>query len=610
MASSSITNVSGSTQPGETSFFQDGRDQHTTSRSTTTAQQSLALANEQSTLLPHLGALSELRELTLMPGVRLQAPSAELTSLPSQSLDELDPAPADPVGQGKWRSIYFGQGAAAAIEYSAIVVQKYTSLGEGIKGLSERIPADMGTYYATPKQAFQRSEDDLINYCNKKITKNGEGKYEDEVEINDGRPRKARPGVTPFHLPSFRHRYFYQDERDNFLHWKCQDYKINLEHIRFFLDSLPPTDPAIPHLKELQKIFQIALDKWSQRKAAADQNPDLYLLSPPKEPLDLMGFRFLQEELGLLGEGASAAVVEDASRLDTEHYFLKGRVVVPSGQTTSDKEHATAICGIIAQTAPKALQYVSLSYGMFRNIPLHDREIVNCSFNFPPIHLGGAPNKTKLVDGFYEIDKIRRKILPSAYEKTFSDGKLLIWALGNESLLFDESSAPLRAYFSCKTMYNDKSIYVVNLQRNGLTPCPSTNFSGEEFAENTVCSVGEGVITTMKGNTWGPGGGTSCAAPFVTGLALLLRANFPRLNPQEIREAILEGATPILIDDEGNPFEVLPEDLKNYPIEQVKQSQRIFGRGRIDGKRSYQIAQSMNEEAQKHQQDGSSCQIQ
>ncbi|MES2121148.1 MAG: S8 family serine peptidase, partial [Chlamydiota bacterium] len=88
---------------------------------------------------------------------------------------------------------------------------------------------------------------------------------------------------------------------------------------------------------------------------------------------------------------------------------------------------------------------------------------------------------------------------------------------------------------------------------------------------------------------------TSFATPFVTGLALLLREKFPRLNPLEIRRAILEGATPILIDEQGNPFAVWPEDLKDYPADQVRRSQRIFGRGLINGYRSYSIAKTLEE---------------
>ncbi|MES2121149.1 MAG: hypothetical protein V4492_00045, partial [Chlamydiota bacterium] len=291
-------------------------------------------------------------------------------------------------------------------------------------------------------------------------------------------------------------------------------YENNLERIQFCLDSLSPTDTAIPHLKELQETFQLAFDRWSQRKAAADQNPDLYVFFPSKDPLDLLDIRFLQEGLGLLGEGVSAIVVEDPTGLDTAHDFLKGRVFVPNGTATSSKSHATAVCGIIAQTAPKALQYVGERNAFFATHPLRDREIVNCSFSFCDAyaHLNALDQTwlgSYLLQGLYRIDGITSKLIPHSYAgKILSTGKLLIWALGNNSLLIDDSPALYQAYYSGKKAYSDKTIYVVNLQRDGLTPSPSTNFPGKELAKNTVCSIGQYVNTTDKGNTWTKASGT------------------------------------------------------------------------------------------------------
>ena len=83
--------------------------------------------------------------------------------------------------------------------------------------------------------------------------------------------------------------------------------------------------------------------------------------------------------------------------------------------------------------------------------------------------------------------------------------------------------------------------------------------------------------------------GTSFSAPFISGIAAVLKSNFPQKDLSEIAEAMLLSATPILIDGEENrknPValeDITAEEFTNkYPPEIVRLSRATYGMGKVN----------------------------
>jgi hypothetical protein len=83
--------------------------------------------------------------------------------------------------------------------------------------------------------------------------------------------------------------------------------------------------------------------------------------------------------------------------------------------------------------------------------------------------------------------------------------------------------------------------------------------------------------------------GTSFSAPFISGIAAVLKSNFPQKDLSEIAEAMLLSATPILIDGEENrknPValeDITAEEFTNkYSPEIVRLSRATYGMGKVN----------------------------
>ncbi len=335
----------------------------------------------------------------------------------------------------------------------------------------------------------------------------------------------------------------------------------------------------------------------------------------------------------LLGHGAIATVIEGA--VDDKHgYFKSGSLKhhvtgLLQSHDADSRDRGTAICGVISQTAPEAGMIVSGSEYALPCISPDKREIVHGPLNFSvPFALAAL----KLVSPFEELaaflaehgsDKdasvfkaIQKRVIEIAsleddqkklemvealyleygacsFDSVLEEAKLVIWPMGDQACMLDES-ALWRSQFSVQARYSDKSLYVVNLSRGGVHPYPTTNFPGEEFAENTVCAIGQQVMTTVPDHQFDHLTGTVVAAPFVTGLVLLLRARFPNLTYDQIREVILETCDPIVFDSKWKACRVEPP-VGAIPSERLKLSRRFFGRGIISGTRAFKVARALSD---------------
>jgi subtilisin family serine protease len=118
----------------------------------------------------------------------------------------------------------------------------------------------------------------------------------------------------------------------------------------------------------------------------------------------------------------------------------------------------------------------------------------------------------------------------------------MIHAAGNDGANVDSTeSFPTRRYTSGGEA--DLWIEVGASSPNGGEQLAAA-FSNYGAETVDVFAPGASIYSTVPGNGYERNGGTSMAAPMVTGLAALIMAYHPELPPVQVRELILETATP------------------------------------------------------------------
>jgi len=111
-----------------------------------------------------------------------------------------------------------------------------------------------------------------------------------------------------------------------------------------------------------------------------------------------------------------------------------------------------------------------------------------------------------------------------------SQGILFVAAAGNE-----HSNSDQRKYYPANyPLDNIISVTAINPQ---LQVLPSSNYGVQTV---DIAAPGEDIYSTLPGNVFGTLTGTSQATAFVTGLAVLVKANNPEFNYSQIKSYILK----------------------------------------------------------------------
>lgn len=129
------------------------------------------------------------------------------------------------------------------------------------------------------------------------------------------------------------------------------------------------------------------------------------------------------------------------------------------------------------------------------------------------------------------------RALEEALDSAARRGALVVAAAGNQGMV--GSSALTRHPWVIPVAACDS--------RGALLPL--SNF-GPSIGRRGLVAPGSGVTSLLPGNTTWRGGGTSVAAPFVTGALALLWSLFPRAAAHELKQAILqvhEGRRPGIV---------------------------------------------------------------
>ncbi len=257
-----------------------------------------------------------------------------------------------------------------------------------------------------------------------------------------------------------------------------------------------------------------------------------------------------------------------------DHSFLKGNIFIPGKKTSttsygvdfsgdkisfspSDSHgHGTHVAGIVKSIFPGvkilALKYYNpkasgqanlnatikaLQYAVDNNV-----DVINYS--------GGGPEAS--------VEELR--VLKEAEKK----GILVIAAAGNERSNIDDKR---HAYYPAS--YGLSNIITVGAHDDELNIISSSNY-GKNSVD--IAAPGHRIRSAIPGNGAGYMTGTSQATAFVTGVASLIKAKYPQMKYDQVKNIILSSSLKI------KSFEG-----------------KILGSGKLDAGRAIELADSANQ---------------
>src|SRR5690606_7267012 len=260
--------------------------------------------------------------------------------------------------------------------------------------------------------------------------------------------------------------------------------------------------------------------------------------------------------------------------IQPDHEFLAKNIYVPghkaskthfgvdfsTGKMTYTPEdqhgHGTHVAGIVKSIFPDvkilALKYYNpkasgqqnldatikaLQYAVDQNV-----DVINYS--------GGGPEAS--------VEELR--VLKKAEKK----GILVIAAAGNERSNIDDKR---HAYYPAS--YGLSNIITVGAHDDGLNIIPSSNY-GKNSVD--IAAPGHRIRSAIPNSGAGYMTGTSQATAFVTGVAAMIKAKYPKMKYDQIKNIILSSSLKV----------------KNF-------EGKILGSGKLDAGRAIELADSVNQ---------------
>lgn len=257
-----------------------------------------------------------------------------------------------------------------------------------------------------------------------------------------------------------------------------------------------------------------------------------------------------------------------------DHAFLAKNIYVPGKRSsttnfgvdfsgdkvtstpTDQHGHGTHVAGIIKSIFPEvkilALKYYNPKASGQQNLDAtikalqyavdHNVDVINYS--------GGGPEAS--------VEELR--VLKQAEKK----GILVIAAAGNERSNIDDKR---HAYYPAS--YGLSNIITVGAHDDNLNIIPSSNW-GKNSVD--IAAPGHRIRSAIPGNGAGYMTGTSQATAFVTGVAALIKAKYPKMRFDQIKNIILSSSLKV----------------KNF-------EGKILGSGKLDAGRAIELADSVNQ---------------
>lgn len=250
-----------------------------------------------------------------------------------------------------------------------------------------------------------------------------------------------------------------------------------------------------------------------------------------------------------------------------------------------DGGHGAMVTSLLQQVHPGDVPVVNwdLTESSVAFLRKHHADIINGSFGFS--------NPKSIKSGVEKLSQLLPK-----------EG-LFIWAAGNHTQGID-AFGEVGLLLSC----GHKNFLSVGNLRQDFSMAPSSNRAGQDprLYEHFICAIGSGMIAgTCQGKyKIFSDGGTSSAAPVVTGLMGRLHEDFPVLDMMTLRLAVVETAHKDFFIGSGykgvfmHHHKSLPNVSHDWSIYQVSQKPfdpTIYGAGILNGRGAYYVCQYLTE---------------
>lgn len=276
--------------------------------------------------------------------------------------------------------------------------------------------------------------------------------------------------------------------------------------------------------------------------------PD-WILSPLATPNDAnfanqWQHAVMQSELAWdIGTGHGAIVCASCDTgVDLDHPDLAAMLVpgvntvgepiaqVDGGEVDDVNGHGTFVGGLMAAIGNNGIGVAGCGWG-FGLMPVRVSNLPSGNASLSDIIEGAvwaSANGARIMNCSYT--GVQSSSVQNAGATIKANGGLLFWAAGNDG--------------ENLTGFDHADVVVV-----GATTLSDTKASFSAYGPGVdVFAPGVGVWSTVIGGTYGPGGGTSYAAPIAAGVAALIWSIDPSLTPDEVQAILYAGC-----EDLGDP---------------------------------------------------------
>ncbi|GAA5222114.1 S8 family serine peptidase [Membranihabitans marinus] len=274
-------------------------------------------------------------------------------------------------------------------------------------------------------------------------------------------------------------------------------------------------------------------------------------------------------------------IVGDDFSNKKEKYYGNNDVAGP------DAFHGTHVAGIIAANRNNSIGIKGISNQVeimgVRVVPdgdERDKDVAN-GIRY------AVDNGAKVINmSFGKGISPAKSVVDKAVKYAAKHDVLLIHAAGNEASNTDTTSNFPTDIYDKKGLFGKKK-YAKNWMEIGALAMNKTEKSVASFSNFGQQNVdlfapGHNIYSTAPDNKYKSSSGTSMAAPVVAGVAAIIRANFPSLSAEQVKNILMETADPIEIPVNEPGSE-----------EKVDFSKLSVSGGIVNAEKAYRMAQSM-----------------